>query len=264
MSTPAAPITSVVSATPPAAAPPVAAAPPAGPTAAEVEALKAELATSKAAAAENERTAKFWHGKATAAPEKPAAAAPPEDETDVLDVITSKGEKGLDALLKKRGFVTKAELDSTVDAKANQIVSEGQLLKEYPELDNKDSDFFKATAQFYGELKRDGVPERVAMRIAAKEAKLAGIESGTIKTATQKTADEKAAAAEERRARAAAGAGDHGGRGSAEEADDTPTEDEQRAIQRLADALEIPLDKATERYKARAKKGVQVAVKLQR
>ena len=32
----------------------------------------------------------------------------------------------------------------------------------------------------------------------------------------------------------------------------------------VADALEIPLDKATERYKARAKKGVQVAMRLAR
>jgi hypothetical protein len=180
----------------------------------------------------------------------------------VLDLITSKGAKGLAALLKKQGFVSAAEVDAKVNEKAAQLTSEAQLLKDYPDLGNERSEFFKETARFYGELKAQGVPERMAMKLGAQQAKLAGIEAGTIKTATQRSADEAATRAADRAARAAAGAGDRGGRGAAEEDDDTPTEDERRAIQRLADALEIPLDKAEERYKARAKKGVNVAIKL--
>ena len=254
----------VVPGTPPPAA--AAAAPPpaaAGPTAAEVAALKAELETSKAQAAEQERTARFWYDKAKAGTEKPAPAAAAEDpEPDVLDLITSKGAKGLAAMLKKQGFVSGAEVDAKVNEKAAQITSEAQLLKEYPELGDPKSEFFQATAGFYGELKKEGVPERTAMKLAAQQARLAGIESGKIQTPAQKTAADAAKRAEERAARAAAGAGDRGGRGATEEDDDTPTDDERRAIQRLADALEIPLDKAEERYKARAKKGVNVAVKI--
>ena len=243
-----------------AAAPPPAAA---GPTAAEVAALKAELETSKAQAAEQERTARFWYDKAKEGTETPAPAAAAEDpEPDVLDLITSKGAKGLAAMLKKQGFVSAAEVDAKVNEKAAQITSEAQLLKEYPELGDPKSEFFQATAGFYGELKKEGVPERTAMKLAAQQARLAGIESGKIQTPAQKTAADAAKRAEERAARAAAGAGDRGRRGATEEDDDTPTDDERRAIQRLADALEIPLDKAEERYKARAKKGVNVAVKI--
>jgi hypothetical protein len=256
---------SVISSTPAPVAPAAAAAVvPAAPTAAEFAAQKAELEAAKATAAEHQNTAKYWYDKSLAAkPAAPAAAAAVE-EIDLLDLITSRGEKGLKEYLKKQGFVSADEVDAKVNDKASQLTGEAQLVKEYPDLADQKSEFFKATAGFYGELKKEGVPERVAMRMAAKEAKLAGIESGTIKTPAQKTADDKATREEERRARGAAGAGDHGGRTSADEDDDTASPDELLAIKRLAEALEIPLDKATERYKARAQKGVQVAVKIGR
>lgn len=253
----------VIPGTPPVTAPVI---PPAAgaPTAAEVAALKAELATAKTEAAEQKRTAEYWFGKQKAAPAKePAVAAAPGDDEDLLDLITSKGVKGLDELLKKRGLVSRDDVSAMVEAKANQIVSEGQLLKDYPDLDNKESAFFKATALIYGELKAQGVPERAAMNLAAEKAELAGLKAGTIKTPAQKTADAKTARDQERATRAAAGAGDHGGRAAAEEdSDDIPTADEDRAIKHLADALEIPYDKAKERYTARAKKGVQIALKI--
>ncbi len=212
MSTAASPL--VVSSGTPAAAPAATPAAATAPTAAEVAALKAELETSKQQAAEHERTAQFWYNKSNAKPapaEKPAAAAEEEDD-DVLDLITSKGAEGLEALLKKRGFVSAAEVDEKVNAKASQITGEAKLIDDYPELAKHDSEFFKATALNYGELKKQGVPEAVAMRMAAERAELAGIRAGKIKTPTQKSDEEKAARASERAARAAAGAGDHGGR----------------------------------------------------
>jgi hypothetical protein len=230
----------------------------------DLVAVTAERDSLKATAAENERTARYWYDQAhKGEPAKPAAEAKAE-QVDLLDLITSQGEKGLKDYLKKQGFVSADEVDSKVNEKAAQLTSEAQLIKDYPDLNDAKSEFFLATAQFYGELKKDGVPERLAMKLAAQQAELAGIRGGKIKTPAQKTADETATRAEERRVRAAAGAGDHGGHRANEEADDIPTADEALAIQRLADALEIPLDKATERYKARAKKGVQVAMRLAR
>jgi hypothetical protein len=227
-----------------------------------VAALTAERDALRGTAAENERTARYWYDQAhKGEPAKPAAEAKAE-QIDLLDLITSKGEAGLADWIKKQGLVSRDDVAGMVNEKAAQLTSEAQLIKDYPDLSDAKSEFFQATAQFYGELKKDGVPERMAMKLAAQQAELAGIRGGKIKTPAQKTADETATRTEERRARAAAGAGDHGRHPAGEEADDIPTADEELAIQRLADALEIPLDKATERYKARARKGVQVAMRL--
>jgi hypothetical protein len=256
------PTPATVLATPAAAATPVTPAAPAGPTAAELATLTAERDALKATAAEQQRAAEYWHEKAT----KGAAPAPkkeePEPEVDLLDLITSGGPKALKAYLRKEGLVTGADVEATVSAKVAQVTAERQLLDDYPDLGKKDSEFFQATAGIYGELKKAGVPETLAMQLAAQRAELEGLKSGKIKTPQQVTDDAKAARTAERAARAAAGAGDRGHQATAEEDDDTPTPDEQRAIARLADALEISVEKATERYKARAKKGVNVALKI--
>jgi hypothetical protein len=258
MATPAAPISAVVSATaPPAAAvvPPAAATP-------DLATLTAERDALKAAAAEHENTLRFWYEKAqkAATPEK-VAAAPAVEETDLLDLITSKGEKGLKDYLKKQGFVSADEVDSKVNDKAVQITSEAQLLKDYPDLGDSKSEFFRSTAQFYGELKKDGVPERAAMKLAAQQAELAGIRTGKIKTAAQKTEDEKATRAADRAARAAAGAGDHGGRTAAEESDDELTPEQRGIAIKMLAGDGVTEDQAIEKYKARAKTGVRMKTK---
>ncbi len=224
-------------------------------------ALRTELAASQAQGAEHERTARFWFDKSkNGTPEKPAAATEDADE-DVLDLITSKGAKGLAALLKKQGFISAAEVDEKVNEKAAQITSEAKLLETFPDLADSNSDFFKATVNFYGQLKKEGVPERTAMKLAAQQAKLAGIESGSIKTATQKTADDAATRASDRAARAAAGAGDHGRREAAEEADEELTAEQRHIAIRLLGGAGVTDEQAIEKYKARAKKGVAMKSK---
>jgi hypothetical protein len=260
MATPATPIASVVSGAP-AAAPAAAAAPPAA-AVPDLAALTAERDQLKATAAEHERTARFWYGKANAAKPAPAAAtAPAAEETDLLDLITSKGEKGFKSYLKSQGFVSADEVDAKVNDKATQIVSEGQLIKDYPDLADKNSDFFKSTAQFYGDLKQRGVPEREAMQLGAQLAELGGIRAGTIKTAAQKTEDAKATREEERRARAAAGAGDRGSRASAEEADEDLTPAQRNIAIRMLGGDGVSDDQAVELYKKRAAGGVRMKAK---
>lgn len=251
------PVTTTVSAPPPAVAAAPAVAPPAAPTAAEFAALKAENEASKATAAEHQRTAEFWHSKATA---KPAAAVakkeePAEPEVDLLDLITTGGPKALKAYLKAQGLVTGEDVNATVEARVAQVAKETELMSQYPDLAKKDSEFFKATAANYGALKAAGCPESLAMELGAQQAELAGIKSGKVKTPAQKTEEQKATLAEERRVRALAGGGDHGNRTAPEEADEEVTPQQRQIAIRMLGGNGVTDEQAVEKYKARALKG---------
>ena len=252
----------VVSATTPAVAggTPAAAA---APTAEQVAALNAKITALEGTVTEHQRNAQFWFekakGGATAEPPKPREE--PEGEVDLLELITTQGTKGLTAYLKKQGLATRGEVESLVNTRAAQLTTEQQLLTQYPDLGDKKSDFFQTTAGHYGELKKEGVPEATAMRLAAQMTEMDGIQAGTIKTKTQREADAKAEREADRRARANAQAGDRGGRSPQNvEEDDTLDADEEAACRNLAEALEIPIEKARERYIARAKAGVNTSM----
>jgi hypothetical protein len=261
---PSTPATVVSAATPSGAAPPVAA--PAEDVAAlkaRIAALEGETTTLKTTNTEHQRNAQFWYekarGGATVDPPKPKEE--PDAEVDLLELITTQGTKGLTAYLKKQGLATRDQVESLVNTRAAQLTTEQQLLTQYPELGDKKSEFFQTTAGHYGELKKEGVPEATAMRLAAQMTEMDGIQAGTIKTKAQRTADEKAEREADRRARANAQAGDRGGRTpQAAEEDDTLDADEEAACKNLADALEIPIEKARERYIARAKAGVNTSL----
>jgi hypothetical protein len=246
-----------VSATAPAApAAAQAATPPATPQpdhSAEIAALKAEVESTRQAA-------EFWRSQRTPAPASAPAADPepePEDNTDILDLLATQGAKGFDAFMRKRGYVSQKEVEATVratvEAKGAQLSTEAELLSNYPDLRNKDSEFFRMTALNYGELKNQGVPEHLAMKLAAQQAELQGIRSGKVKTPAQvatETAAEKEAA---RLARIKAQSGERQARtadGIGEEGDDELT----AAEKHICVAMGISEDA----YKARAKKGVQM------
>ncbi|MBV9448556.1 MAG: hypothetical protein JO345_21940 [Streptosporangiaceae bacterium] len=238
-----------VSATP--QSPPSAATPAAPPQPAiDAAALQRQIDELKQSLGEKDRAIEFWQSK-SARPEPAAKAEPVEEEpeADVLDVITSKGAKGLDELLARRGYVRKSEVEQITDAKAQAFAKEQQLLKEYPELGDHKSDFFKATAQHYGHLVKSGVAPAVAMELAAERTELAQIRDGKRLTPQQKKEEDKAQREQERRARAAAQAGDRGVRTPAESEEDEDLTAEQKHI---AAAMGI----SEEAYKARAKKGV--------
>jgi hypothetical protein len=222
----------------------------------DVAAIKAQLTAAQEAAAENKRVADYWYEqRGMRAPEPVAAPEPePEDDTDILDVLTTQGVKGFDALLAKRGFVRAADVDARVNSKAAQLTAEADLINQYPDLRKRDSAFFVATARHYGDLTRQGVPEAVAMRLAAERAETDGIRAGTVKTPAQIAADAKTAKEATRLARIAAQAGDRTSRTAEVDGaddDDTLTAHEKH----ICAAMGI----SEESYIARAKAGVQMS-----
>jgi hypothetical protein len=216
------------------------------------EDLQAQIAELREQVAESQRTAQFWADKAQTAP-RPApapAAAAEEEEPDVLEAITTGGAKGFDALAAKRGFVRKSEVEALIDAKASTLTKEQALINEYPDLNIKNSEFFKQTALNYGELVKQGTPGVVAMEMAARQTELAFLRAGKTKPAAP-GADEKEA---RRLARIAAqSGGGNGGRrpAAASEEDDSDLTPEQKHI---ADAMGI----SHEAYAKRAKAGVAI------
>jgi cell division septum initiation protein DivIVA len=227
-------------------------------TAATAEDLQAQIAELREQVAESQRTAQFWADKAQTTP-RPApapASAVEEEEPDVLEAITTGGAKGFDQLAAKRGFVRKSEVEALIDAKASTLTKEQALMDEYPDLKNKGSEFFKATAVNYGELVKQGTPGLVAMEMAARQTELAFLRAGKAKPDAP-GADEKEA---RRLARIAAqSGGGNGGRrpAAASEEDETELTPEQKHI---CDAMGITY----EAYAKRAKAGVAIGGRASR
>jgi hypothetical protein len=215
----------------------------------------AELTALRAEVAENKRSTEFWYSKATtqaSAPPAPVVEAEPEAEIDMLDLLATQGVKGLDKLMKSRGYASKAEVEAAVNSKAAQLSTEAELLEAHPSLRDRNSEFFKQTAQNYGELKRLGVPEALAMKLGAQKAQLDGFKSGKTKAPTTAAEDKEAS----RLARVKAQSGDRNARAAAtldEDDDDEITPQELH----ICEAMGI----TPEAYKARAQKGVQMGMK---
>lgn len=223
---------------------------PTGPSKEDYEALKAQLA-------DTTRAAEFWQEKASAKPAKAEPKQEEEQEVDLLELMTTGGPKAFEKYMKARGFVSKSEVDQAVNSKAQQLSKEQELSSKYPDLKNSKSDFFKATALHYGDLIKNGVPETLAMEVAAERAELEGIRSGKVKTPAQRTDEEKAERERARLDRIKAQAGDRGGRQPDNSDDDEDLTPEQKriAIKMLA-GDGVTEEQAIEKYKARAKKGV--------
>lgn len=212
----------------------------------DAKALQAEIERLKTENAEKDRLAQYWHDEAkkkqTAAPDPKGGKSDEPEEIDPIEVLSKEGEKGLDKLLERRGFVRKEQVEQTVNQRAQIIATENDLATRYPELKDSKSDFFKETARHYRELKEQGVAEHVAMKLAAEQTELEGFKSGKRLTPAEK---------EEREARARA-------QGSGKEkpgAATTTTEDDDKldADQKRICAV-MGIDE--EAYKKRAKAGV--------
>lgn len=208
-------------------------------------ALQAEIDGLRAQVEEAQTAAEFWKGKAK--PDKPEGK-PVEEDDDVLDVIASKGASGFEQVAKKRGFVSRDEVAGMIERKATLLTTEQQLLKTYPELGNRESDFFNATAKHFAALVKANVSEEVATTLAAEKAELDFIRAGKMQTPSQKAETERA----ERRARAMASQADFGTTDSTEDADELSPE--QKDICRKFGITE-------ESYKKRAKDGVIARMK---
>jgi hypothetical protein len=241
---------------------------PASPPAAAADpvALQRQVDELKEQIGEANRTSEFWAGKARAGGAAPQAAAAAEDDTDVLEAITTGGAKGFDALAEKRGFIKREGVEKLIDERAQSLTTEQNLLQEFPDLKNKQTDFFKATASHYGELIKGGTPQHVAMGLAAKQAQLQFIIDGKIKVgaAAAPTKEEKEAA---RLARVAAqgGEGRRGPAAGAGDEDDNELDAQQLNIVRKMlvgtkgkDGKPMDEEQAIAAYKVRARGGVQM------
>jgi hypothetical protein len=186
-----------------------------GPSAEDLAAIQASIDALKAENNDLRRSNEFWADQARSAartPPAPPAAKPepePEDDTDLLDLISTGGAKAFAQYMKKKGFVTKEEAaemaNNIASTKANQLTTEAELLRNYPELGDKSSPFFKATAANYGDLVKEGVPPQLAMRLAAERAELQGIKTGKVKTPQQKNTEQDREAQRQRRIDAQSG-----------------------------------------------------------
>lgn len=252
MSTAAEPITTTVSGTPPAvgttttAGAPAAAAPPP----VDAVALQKQIDDLKEQVAESTRAAQFWADKAKTPETKPAKAAEPEED-DVLETITAKGGKGLDALLAKRGYVRAEEVEEKINTRAAQLTKEQELLGRFPDLKRKDTEFFKATAGYYGDLVKEGVPQSKAMELAADRAELEFIRSGKIKLPGAEPTKEEKETARLARIKAQGSGGDGRRPAASADEDDEGLTPEQKHI---AAAMGI----SEEAYAKRAKAGISM------
>lgn len=225
---------------------------------AQIDALTKDSETAKTQAREHEENARYWHdqakGKTAAEPKPPAAAAEPGDEVDPIEAQSKGGMKALDELLIKRGFVKKADVDTTVEARAVQFTVEAKLAKDFPEITDQASQFFKDTAVEYAALTKQGVPHIVAIQQAARNVRYAAIEAGTYETAKAKA---------DREERAAAASGDRNKKGGSskgeEESDELDNFQKTIVAQMCPD--DMKLEDFEKAYKARAKAGINYTVR---
>jgi hypothetical protein len=222
------------------------------PTAAELKAARDESAALKKAKEDAEEATRYWFEKAQAKDEKPPKGKKAkaqeddedEDDVDIVEVLNTKGKKGLDEYLekslKKRGYLSKEEAEALIERRATQIVTDAELAKDYPDLKDHKSDFFKETARQYKQL-GDDVKEEKRTVLAAKLAEAELRRTGKWKDPEAET---------ERRKRIDAQDGRPGYAGESGE----PEDDEMTTRQKFfSDQLGV----SHENYKKRAKAGVQ-------
>jgi hypothetical protein len=231
---------------------PQAPAAPAAPAAAapDVAHYQRQIDELKEQVAESQRTAQFWAQKAAnGAPAAPAAPHTDDgDDDDVLEAITTGGAKGFDALAAKRGFIRRNEVEELIETRATTLTKEQQLINEYPDLQKKNSEFFKSTAINYGNLVKSGTPQPVAMELAAKQTELEFIRAGKIKMNGSGPSGEEKEAARLKRIAAQASASGSSRPAPADEEDEELTPQQKH----IADAMGI----SHEAYAKRAKGGV--------
>jgi hypothetical protein len=149
----------------------------------DAKAIREELRSLRARVTEAETDSRFWREQA----KSPAAAAakdeePEEDDVkidgDLVDIISSGDAKLIRDTFKKMGFVGKAEVDAAIKRTREEIGQKSQMFREYPDLENPKSDFFKETDREYRALSEKyprlvGTDELIAMaadRVKARSA----------------------------------------------------------------------------------------------
>jgi len=244
---------------------------------AEFKRIRADLKAERTARRESDETARYWAEQARNAPVKAEPAAPADDlsDVDLVEAITANGVAGLDGVLKRLGYTKRDELREEVATATRKSSSETQLMREYPDLENQQSELFQATAVIYNSLKADpefkGAGQKliaIAARTAKAEMALKKGDGGRSQRRAAPRSDdhfddeendnfEDETPEEARAARADRQAGDRGRRDSRGPAggDDTLNEDQRRMV---ANFQRVGADLSEATYKKHAKAGVRM------
>jgi hypothetical protein len=224
--------------------------------------LKRTLADKDRVIGEKDQAVQYWHGQAKGAKQPADDKQPPaeaEDTTDLLDLIGTKGAKGLDDYLKAKGFVKGSDVAAAVNTKAQEISREAGVVGRFPELKDQNSEMFKATARHFAELEAEGIKGTRATEVATAMAYAELLEAGKITPRGKKAAEPNAGGTDDdqresdRLRRVRAQEGDNGrrtgGGGGGKDDELDPVQ------KRMVEAFGI----TEEAYKKRAKEGVQFA-----
>lgn len=159
----------------------------------------------------------------------------------------AKGPAAIEALIRKGGYVTAEKAAAiarkvareTVNETTGRLSSDHAFMNRYPDLQNKESDLFKATATEYNEMLAEMTPEErreakkspLTLRAAARtaEAKLKAAKTSKPKADEDDFEYERVDPEEERRQRVRAQDGSRGGRGGGGE-EESRIGPQQRAV----------------------------------
>ena len=127
---------------------------------AEFKRVQKELRAERARAKESDETARYWAEQArNGGARPPAAAAPPAEDTlddvDLVDIITTKGAKGLGEVMGRMGYVKRSEVAQDINASRAASNSEAAVLAKYPDLADNGSPMFERTAEIWNLLRTD-------------------------------------------------------------------------------------------------------------
>lgn len=243
----------------------------------ELKRVKSELKAERARVREATESAQFWADQARAgkAPVKTDPEPDPLEElgdVDLVNEITENGVKGLDSLLTRLGVARLKDVDQRIVSTRSQITAESALMREYPDLEDDQSPFFKATATIYNSLAQDPHMAK-SPKLIATAARLAKAEmasraggGGRRRPAAATDADEDLdddiedqddlEVDDERADRVARQAGDRGRARQSRVADENLSDAQKRIVAKFK---AVGADISEDGYKKRALSGVRMA-----
>jgi hypothetical protein len=242
----------------------------------ELKKLQADLKRETARRKEAEDGMRFWSEKAGREASAERAPKPDKEEeaekltVDLVEAITNGDAKQIKAAMRELGFVQKGEVSHEIDSKIGttkaQIVHEAKLYKEYPDLEDENSELFEKTKEVYTELvakdkdlqKSPKLVEMAARIAQAELGKTAGKPKPKSKTEPDEDEDEPEFEAD-RQERVRSQQGSRGRRTSDPQAgrDSEELTSQQKSIVEKFRAAGADINE--DKYRARAKKGVQMS-----
>lgn len=225
----------------------------------EIKRLQKENKALQGRVREADSAAGFWKGKADTAPAKPAdkPAADNLDELDLVDIITTKGAKGLAEVMTRLGYAKRSDIELQISSTRNQISAEAAVLAKYPDLADSNSPLFEKTAEIFNQLRQDPHMAEsdnlmlIAARTAAAELGLSNDNTRGQRRAAPKADEDE----DERSERIARQSGDRGRRPAGQDRAEELSPLQKRMVQKFRDAgAEI----TEEGYKKRAMGGVRM------